>query len=348
MDSLVDLALKTSGCELRYQFRKSHYQALAVCGNLPQNMDGARNDKLPWCCHGLAFRMATYSNASEGLFARWNDLLSRTQTAQDWTNEYANWSSDNNHWAEKWDRFYHFIWLLQCYEYFTQLGYKISFPAASAGRKPAPDMELKLGPTKSLFVECYFYSKWWLREAYLEDMLHLIDANLSVKRVHNIGPTVNPFSDDAFKKTLVTAAGAVIPCKLKKAAAAASDRSPQTICRLGESDVSIILNGNGEYEPDPSNAHGSPSSSLQNFVREISKAKECKNSLKELRPNILMVNGLGIDFQLSNLTNSSAAGDLESGNIDELWIACCGIGDKLVSCPGLRRLQRSGYEGSGL
>lgn len=343
--ALIDHALLNSGCDDRYNRRKRQYPTLAQYAQLPSDIAAVSDDTLPWCCHGLAFRMATYSDVCEEMFDSWDSLLKFAITTPGWNSEYSNWNNNGDHWAIKWDKFYHFVWLLQCREYFSQNGLKVSFSGHSA-----PDLFVE-DVVRKIYVECTFYQKWWMREAYLEDVLGLIDPNLSIRRTHNIAhpKQSNPFSsDDSFSKALNVVASALAPKQLAAVTAAASITSPQTICVLGNSNFSILLKGNGEYQPDLNNAHGDPALSLPTFISEIIKAKDFENNLKNSHPNIVLVNALGIDFQLSNPTDQFSADELKSQNIDELWIVCCDINDRLATCRHIKKLKRHDYPGWGM
>jgi hypothetical protein len=341
MKELVDRALNNSGNADRYCRRVNSNPTLAKLGCLPQNLAKISNHEPPWFCHGLAFRMATYSDANDNLFGRWETLLNLPQQADGWHGEYAHWSSATDHWAKKWDRFHHFVWLLQCYEYFSQRGLNVSFPASN--KKAKPDLLIKRQGQDGLYAECFFYSKWWPREEYFEELLRKIDKNLTIKRIHNVrhNASSNPFSSD----DLDHLATALTQEKLAELQAAAQQASPQKVCEIGG--FTILLEGEGEYQPSQ-NAHGDPACSWPVFVEEIIKAKRDSNNLEVSRPNVVMVNGLGLDFQFSHaesLDPVSASAELPC-SIDEIWISVCGIDEEFETCPRVRKILRNGYAGS--
>jgi hypothetical protein len=347
MKALVDQALTNSGDAARYRRRMSSYPTLADLGCLPQSLAQISNHESPWFCHGLAFRMATYSDASDYLFDRWETLLKLAQKADGWPDEYAHWSNAADHWAKKWDKFHQFLWLLQCYEYFAERGHNVSFPAPGSGQA-MPDLLIKRSEKEAIYAECYFYSKWWHREHFLEGLLTSIDQELRIKRTHNVrlDPSSNPISaisHEEFVDALGALAAELTPSRLAGLRAAAQEASPQLVCRIG--DLSILLEGTGAYQPGP-NAHGDPSFSWPVFVNEIIKAKENSNNLKNCRPNLVMANGLGLDFQFSHGDGSLAA-ELPC-SIDEIWVSVCGIDEKLETRQRISKQLREGYAGSGL
>lgn len=346
MKALVDQALANSGDAARYRRRMMSNPNLAVLGCLPNNLDDISNHEAPWFCHGLAFRMATY--ASDTLFDRWETLLKLAQQADGWPREYAHWSSAAYHWAKKWDKFHQFLWLLQCYEYFAECGHNVSFPAPASGLA-MPDLLIKRNEQGAVYAECFFYSKWWHREHFLEELLWFIDPNLSIRRTHNVSlyASSNPLSAKSDKQFIVSLGHletALKQGKLAELRAAAQEASPQEVCKIG--DFAILLEGTGVYQPDPNNAHGDPADSWPVFLDEIVKAKENSNNLNGSRPNLVMANALGVDFQLS-LGQSASIVDLPC-SIDEVWIFACGIDKKLEQCQRVWKELREGYAGSGL
>ena len=344
--ALIDLALRNSGDSGRYCRRMETYPNLTKLGCLPQNLTDISSPNHPWYCHSLAFRMATYPEVSDQLFSRWETWLTLAQQAEGWPNEYAHWSNANDHWAKKSDKFCHFLWLLQCFEYFSQLGLVVSFPASGTAM---PDLFVRRPEQGGLYVECYFYSQWWHKEQLLEDLLLKVDPNISIKRVHNnvIDSSSNPFnSDGSFRKLISDLAVLLTPDKLFSLKAAAELSSPQVICKVGG--FEFLLSGTGEYQPSP-NAHGDPAFSWPVFLKEIIKAKQGENNLSNSRPKFVMVNAFGLDFQLGFAENNTLALHITvlPDDIDELWVSVCGIDASLCTNTRIRKILRSGYAGSG-
>ena len=347
MKALVDRALKNSGDADRYCRRMMSNPTLAKLGCLPQELTAIANHEPPWFCHGLAFRMATYSDASDCLFRRWETLLNLAQQAEGWLVEYAHWSSADNHWAKKWDRFHHFLWLLQCYEYFSQRGLIVSFPASNNEAKP--DLLIKRQGQEGIYAECYFYSKWWPRVQYFEALLCKIDKNLSIKRTYNVKSDAsnNPFcdeSDDKFAIAIDHLVTALRPDSLANLRAAAQLASPQTVCEFGN--LTIQLEGTGDYQPAP-NAHGDAAKSWPVFLKEIFRAKKNSNNLKGSRPNMVMVNALGPDYQFSLPESQGPQSEKLPCSIDEIWLSACGIDEELAKCQRVQKNFRDDYAGSG-
>lgn len=187
-----------------------------------------------------------------------------------------------------------------------------------------------------MFVECYFYTKWWAHEHFIEDLLRAIDLNLIVKRTHNIGftPRDNPMSGnscDPFVKMLAELEESLTQENLDALRAAAGDTSPQLVRKIGA--FSVWIEGCGEYQPSH-NAHGDRSDSWPIFYKEIINAKSNSNGLSVHHPNLVMVNGLGLDFQHS--FNDQNQDPVLPASLDKIWIFNCGIDDKIETCNSLK------------
>jgi hypothetical protein len=197
MRELVDRALNKSGDPERYSRRVTSNPLLTELGCLPHSLDAITNCEPPWFCHSLAFRMATYSNASDNFFERLETLLKLARQAKGWAAEYSHWNASNDHWAKKYNKFNEFLWLLQCYEFFSSRGLPVSFPAPK--QSAMPDLFIEREGQKAVYAECSFYSKWWHREQYLKELLSKIDSNLLIKRIYNVlhESSTNPFYSDS-------------------------------------------------------------------------------------------------------------------------------------------------------
>ncbi len=331
MKALVNLALKNSGNSERYQRRIQSHPLLAKHAFLPGNMSDIANDEPPWFCHGLAFKIATYPSHNR-LFGRLEMLLQLPQNAVGWQHEYANWNSSNSHWAKRWDNFYHFLWLLQCHEYFFQQGPAVSFPYAKNRAKP--DLLVRCEGQVDQYAECYFYSKWWSFEFFLSELLCKIDPALSIKRPYNVKMPL--MSDQIFVEMLKKISNELRPEKFDRLKTAAKHSSPVKVISFDQ--FEIFLEGEGHYIPSD-NFNGDASISWSAYLKEIFPKKENNNDLKSHRPNIVMVNSLGMDFQLSK--NDSRKVVVEPINlpssIDEIWIASCGVRQNLISTRGIKK-----------
>jgi hypothetical protein len=344
MKALVDWALENSGDSVRYHRRITANPTLAKLGCLPQALTEISNHESPWYCHGLAFRMATYSDDVDYFFDRWETLLKLAQQAKGWEGEYEHWSNSADHWAKKWDKFEQFIWLIQCYEYFSERGHNVSFPVSNGG----PDLLIERIGLAALYAECYLYSKWWIQEEYFAQLLRKIDGNLSIKRTHNVKtePSKNPFSLGVqFDTALSQLAEVLTPVRLAELRNAALETYPQTVCDFG--DIRILLDGDGDYQPSL-NAHGDAAYSLPVYVNEIINAKKVSNNLKVSRPNIIMANAMGMDFQFGfpKSTDQVPANPELPSSLDEVWIYVCSFESKLETCQQVLKIWRGDYAGS--
>lgn len=328
--SLVWQALENAADKRRFESRRNACPFLTKLGCLPSGLDGILIDKCPSVFHCLAFRMATYN--SESLFRRWEQLLSQACGFEGWEREYSNWSSDQDHWAIKWNKFNQFLWMLQCCEFFAKKGTKVSFPYSKTMAKP--DIHVKYSDGSELYVECYHYTKWWGIEQLVEDLLTALDRNLRIERMHNLTYNNNRFvgdPDTAVVEMLGELHIHLNPNRLAELKEQAQIETPIEVCELGN--FVVLLDGPGSYSARP-NRHGDPNFSWPVFRDEILRSKAKSNGLPKHKPNLLLVNCLGIDFQ-NSLNENSKVSCLPS-SLDEVWFCACGIDGKIETSPQLR------------
>lgn len=328
--SFIEQVVDKAADQVRFESRRRSYPLLTELGCLPPDLDGILIEDGPSVFHSLAFRMATYSG--ETLFNRWEQLLSQACKFEGWESEYSNWSSLQDHWAMKWNKFNQFLWMLQCCEYFVDKGAEVSFPYSEG--MPTPDIHVAYGDGSELFVECYHYTKWWGTEQLVEDLLFAIDPDLRIERMHNLTYENNRFADDpenAVVELLAELGKYLTPDRLANLKKQSGNHQPIEVCKLGN--FFLLLEGAGVYS-GRHNAHGDPKASWPVFRDEILRNKYKSNGLETHRPNLLMVNCLGLDFQFS-LNENSKAPCLPS-SLDEVWFCACGIDDKIEASRRLK------------
>ena len=280
--------LKNKTYEARFIKRKQDYRFIS--NYVPSDYDEIVCENPPWFCHGLAFRMATYSDDNESLFKRLNVLLELAENIEGWKNEPQN---KNQMWSQNYDEFFQFLWMLQSAEFFEDQkdqGAKVEF----VGKKEngSPDLKIIFENDKELFIECYVYSKWWFVEAFAQDIIKLIDKNLSLESIYNIKQTT---PRDTLVSILEKLGEVTSDTELVNARKKAAIKSPYIM--YNKDGLKLLMEGEGEYQPNLNNAHGNPDFSAGVYIKEIIDNKKDKNDLKNHRPNCLMVNGLGDDFQ---------------------------------------------------
>ncbi len=281
--------------ELTYNRRLARYSNLSPF--TPDNFTDIIEDNGPWFVHGLAFRMATFSLANENIFQRLNDLIEIAKQLDGWKNESKNTGLS---WSNNYDKFFHFMWMLQCMEYFREKDCEVRF--ADTTNTKQPDLIIK--PVS----------------------LNLIHPDLRIERTYNIKTKDQGIVFDG----LLTGIGNILtPEKLGAAEKEASIKSPYLINESGN--IRILLDGDGEYQASV-NSHGDPTKSVRVYLNEIVKSKEKQNNLASYRPNILIVNGLGIDYQNVFFSNSAEELYLNSANIDRVELFACGIDARISEC----------------
>ena len=286
----------------------------------------------------MALRFAWRPTCAEDVFETLEELLESAKCANGWQLEYGNWKSNGSHWATEWDRFYHFFWLLQSFDHFKAQGHDVAFYDDNGG----PDLRVAPEKGKAVFVECTVHSKWHFNEVFLEDILGLIDPNLLIRRKHNVrrNDDTNPFAEKNFARTLEEVVSRLNDGTLDSAKIEAERVQPQVIARFADADIEIVLSGGGDYQPYLNNAHGVPSASRCVYLKEIIERKEDSNKLSEHRPNLLLVNGLGDDYQTALQYENLEPDDFDNEKIDEIWLAACGIDQKLEPCALRQKLRR--------
>ncbi|WP_300438117.1 hypothetical protein [uncultured Mameliella sp.] len=321
--SFVSQALENAADQSRFESRRNAFPLLTELGCLPSSLDEIVFDNGPSVFHSLAFRMATYNG--ESLFHRWEKILSQARECEGWESEYSNWSSMQDHWATKWSKFNQFLWMLQSYEYFSDTGGEVSFPYSNTIAKP--DIHVRYGDGSNLYVECYYYTKWWGTEQLVEELLYALDPNLSIERMHNLRYDNNLFADTPDKAVVEALAELrkhLSPGKLADLKEQAHSETPVEVCKLG--DFVVLLDGPGDYRPRH-NAHGDPKYSWPVFRNEILRSKAESNGLSNHKPNLLLVNCLGIDYQFS-LNETSEVSCLPP-SLDEVWFCACGVDERI-------------------
>ncbi len=177
----IKAILDNRNYENQFYERKCKYDLIS--NYVPHTFEEIISDSEPWFCHGLAFRMSTFSSESEEFFQRLNSLLVIAESLDGWKNESEN---TGRTWANNYDEFFQHLWMLQCVEYFIDNGNEVCFPGRQG--RSSPDLKVTSKNHDHFYVECYVYSKWWFIELFIEEVISLIDSNLCLKRTYNLKP----------------------------------------------------------------------------------------------------------------------------------------------------------------
>ena len=118
---LIARVLRMPDSTARYATRCHAYPRLGLL--VPERVEDVENDKEPWFCHGLGWRLATWG--SDVAFARLESLLALAESVPGWGHEWrANWAGER---LADFERFFHLLWMLQCGEFFLQENANVSF-----------------------------------------------------------------------------------------------------------------------------------------------------------------------------------------------------------------------------
>lgn len=164
-------------------------------------------------------------------------------------------------------------------------------------------------------------------EQLVEELLYALDPNLSIERMHNLRYDNNIFADTPDKAVVEALAELrkhLSPGKLADLKEQAHSETPVEVCKLG--DFVVLLDGPGDYRPRR-NAHGDPKHSWPILRDEILRSKAESNGLPSHKPNLSLVNCLGIDFQFS--LNETPEVSCLPTSLDEVWFCACGVDEKL-------------------
>ena len=252
-------------------------------------------EKPPYYCHGMAWRLGTWSDGSEGTFARLNQLLCLAGSIPNWENEESVLGMPD------YGTFWSVIWQLQVAEHLCRIGTGVRWGEASGG----PDLSVEIAAER-WFVECYNVQKSYGLESFLEECLSkILDG-------HNLYPERNsflPFSLPRGRRVASFLDWMLEPfcdrCYLDEAR-----RSDVRLVYQEPGCVCVQLTDPNDYKPNPDNASGEPECHVRVMLEETIRYKKDKNQLGQHHPNILAVNLL--------LTDSQAANSLRPNIIHEM------------------------------
>ena len=300
----------------RIDSRRRRYPAIAK--SFPEEVLRRHWDKPPYYCHGMAWRLGTWSDWSEATFARLNQLLCLAGSIPNWENEESVLGMPD------YGTFWSVIWQLQVAEHLCRIGAGVRWGEASGG----PDLSVKIGGER-WFVECYSIQKSYGLLSFLEELLsNTLDVSAQTEYQRFLRRPV-PTGNRAARLLDELLEPLCDPRYREKAC-----RSEVTIvCKASSSNPCIRLTGKDEYVPntDPS---GSPREHVKRMLAESVRNKKQKNQLDQHRPNILAVNLLLTDTQIASSLRQNViqemAPNLEDTTIDVLATAK-GVGiDKTV------------------
>jgi hypothetical protein len=212
--------------------------------------------------------------------------------------------------------------MLQCAEDFVDKGLTVSF---AAGNRSGPDLIVNSPNNISFYVESCVYSKWWFLENFLKEIIAPFGEDLRIERRLNV-----PFPGFASIQEKVEFIDGFIrvvndSTRLSDGRHAARISWPIELHR--DRGMRLVIESDNIKTHVPySNPHGDPSCSLKIFISEIIRAKVKSNNLLNCRPNVLMVNCLGVDIQMGyDYPVKPDLSELDFGPIDALLVCSCGI-----------------------
>lgn len=301
----------------RVQERLRRYPAIAR--SFPEEMLKKHGDAPPYYCHGMAWRLGTWSTWSENTFVRLNQLLCLGRRIPNWKNEKSLLTMPD------YGTFWSVIWQLQVAEHLCRIGTGVRWGDASGG----PDLSVEIAG-KRWFVECYSVQKSYGLLSFLEELLSKI-LNVNVQTEYQLFlPRPLPRGNEAgrsFDEILEPYCDRRCRDKVNRA-------DVTIVFKTSDNSPWIRLTRKNEYVPntDPS---GSPRTHVAVMLAESVRKKTQANQLGRHHPNVVAVNLLLTDTQVASSLRHNViqemAPSLEDTTIDVLAIAD-GVGiDETVS-----------------
>jgi len=249
------------------------------------------SSKPPFYCHYLALRLGTWEDDS--LFEFLDNLFSVAKSLPNWESERHLLKS------HEFGVFWGLLWQMQVANFFKKIeGMTIQWFEDKSG----PDLRAKY-KDNDLFIECYSFSKSFIVENFINDILCLLSPNIKVGHqlflrfsLPNSGQKLDSFLDEIFTPYLDEKF-------IKKKEQEAQDKYPVLLPVPKEvKNFYIYFEGSNpdKYEPGllPMGA-GDENAYINQMVHESLRNKQKSNKLSEKHPNILAINFLiGVDLQI--------------------------------------------------
>ena len=287
----------------------------------------SREERPPYYCHYMAWRLGTWSVKSEGCLANLDHLLASAAKLPNWENE----ASVLNNW--EYATYWSLLWQLQVAARLRAVGRNVMWAGSGGG----PDLSVDLDG-KRWHVECYVPRKSYFLLQFLQECLSKL-LGLSVQEDYPLFtqmslPEPSQFLDDKLEPYCDT---------FRREAASAKSVTlvyeDQYSVEVAEEEWDTKESGDTVAgRKSPLGQCGSPEQHVTAMLKGAVSSKGDSNSLDDHRPNVLAVNLV--------LTNAEAAeyhdGD---GNmiarcapelptaLDVLAVAYCGIDERV---PNLR------------
>ncbi len=276
-------------------------------------------EKIPYFCHYLAWRLGTWQN--EQLFGFFDQLLARGM-------EIRGWSNDRIYKDCEFGNFWSFLWELQVCAFFVDL---VGATYVRWGNQEGPDLAIIIEGNE-LFIECTVPRKSFGLEEYINELLQQIDTRINAKH--------RPFTAFSLQKKDKVQLSRVFDelfetfldnAYLEEVFRKTKINSPELFSSPSETKNFFIYTEDVDTidtNPEqPWNEAGDPVAYQLDAIEKIQRSKENQNNLPSLHPNLLAVNFLlGVDFQLAEDLREIPIFTL-SDTLDGIFITSCGINE---------------------
>ena len=299
----------------RVEERRERYPAIGR--TFPLDILRKYEERPPYYCHYMAWRLGTWGDESESSFQLLEELLCCAEALDHWEQEKKSLVN-----SPDFGTFWSLIWQLQVAEYLCAIGTEVSWA------KSGPDLTVTVGG-EPWFVECYAYRKSFGLFLFLEELLLKIDP--SVHTSYDLWRQFSLPRDSARTPFLDTILSPFLdPNYLTTKKGEAKQKYPVFLYKDPNSTLRVYVEGDdtGEYS-SPDEKLGDEEAYLEVALKEAVKAKQGKNRLAEHHPNLVATNyALSMDYQLAK--NSSSSFLDSRPDIDVLTVSAVGIDKRLT------------------
>lgn len=311
--------------------RLEHYSAIGEA--FPIDMLRTYEERPPYYCHYMAWRLGTWSVRSEGCLANLDNLLASAAELPNWEHEASALKKP------EYGTYWSLLWQLQVAARLGSLGQNVKWGGPAGG----PDLSVKVDGRR-WHVECYAPQKSYSLLQFLQELLSKI-LRSSVQTDYRL------FSEMSLPKEPKSAAQFLDDklepyCDASRREEASEGPKDVTVVYGDPCSVEVADEGWETSESDdtvegrrrPGESEGSPEQHVTTMLREAVSNKEDSNSLRDHHPNVLAVNLLLTDAEAAEYPDPEGnmivrwAPELPAA-LDVLAVDNCGID---ASMPNLR------------
>ncbi len=318
----------------RVEYRLKRYPAIGR--TFPLSVLQKYDERPPYYCHYMAWRLGTWEDWDGSQFQRLEELLCCAEALDHWDHEKRSLVN-----SPDFGEFWSLVWQLQVAEYLCGIGTDVSWT------KSGPDLTVTVGG-ECCFVECYSYRKSFGLFLFLQEEL-LLQIDPSLRASYDLCSPFqlpqNPEGQTLFLNTILSPFLDPTYLTTKK-----EEARQKSVLLYEDPNSSLRVYAEGE-DPGAPGGVGDQEAYLKVVLQEAVKAKQNTNRLTEHHPNLVAVNyALSIDYQLAeNSPRTKNSLRFNSGpNIDVLTVSAVGIDKRLtrekLKVAGINNSRQANYK----